>query len=134
MNIVAAEHNLDDTLLALADGTRRAILARLSDGDARVTTLAEPFRMSLNSVSKHIRVLERAKLVQRQVRGREHVLSLNIAPLEQAAAWLVTQQQFWGARLAALDRFLERRPSAASTTGKKTRMSAARRKGKGRTR
>ena len=131
---MAADHNLDDTLLALADGTRRAILARLSDGDARVTTLAEPFRMSLNSVSKHIRVLERAQLVRRQVRGREHVLSLNIAPLEQAAAWLATQQQFWGARLAALDRFLERRPSAASTTGKKTRMSAAHRKGKGRTR
>jgi len=134
MNIMAADHNLDDTLLALADGTRRAILARLSDGDARVTTLAEPFRMSLNSVSKHIRVLERAQLVRRQVRGREHVLSLNIAPLERAAAWLVTQQQFWGARLAALDRVLERRSSAASTIGKKTRMPAERRKGKGRTR
>jgi DNA-binding transcriptional ArsR family regulator len=134
MNIVAVDHTLDDTLLALADGTRRAILARLSDGDARVTTLAEPFRMSLNSVSKHIRVLERAQLVQRQVRGREHVLSLNIAPLEQAAAWLVRQQQSWAARLAALDRVLERRRSAASTTGQKTRTSAARRKGRGRKR
>jgi DNA-binding transcriptional ArsR family regulator len=102
-------HKLDDTLLALADGTRRAILARLSHGDARVTTLAEPFDMSLNSVSKHIRILERAQLVRRQVQGREHVLSLNTAPLNEAAAWIVAQQQFWSQRLTALDRALTRR-------------------------
>ena len=122
MNIVAADHNLDDTLLALADRTRRAILARLSDGDAQVTTLAEPFRMSLNSVSKHIRVLERAQLVHRQVRGREHVSSLNIAPLEQAAAWLVTQQQFgvpgW------------RRSIASSNGADRRRQRLARRRGR----
>jgi len=103
-----ASHNLDDTLLALADGTRRAILARLSEGDARVTTLAEPFEISLNSVSKHIRILERARLVRRRIEGREHVLSLNTAPLDEAAAWIATQQQFWSQRLVSLDRALKR--------------------------
>jgi DNA-binding transcriptional ArsR family regulator len=106
---MSPSHNLDDTLLALADHTRRTILARLSEGDARVTTLAEPFDMSLNSVSKHIRILERARLVRRRVHGREHVLSLNTAPLDEAAAWIATQQQFWSQRLAALDRALTRR-------------------------
>jgi DNA-binding transcriptional ArsR family regulator len=106
---MSPSHNLDDTLLALADHTRRTILARLSEGDARVTTLAEPFDMSLNSVSKHIRILERAQLVRRRVHGREHVLSLNTAPLDEAAAWIATQQQFWSQRLAALDRALTRR-------------------------
>jgi DNA-binding transcriptional ArsR family regulator len=104
-----APHNLDNTLLALADETRRAILARLSEGDARVTTLAEPFDISLNSVSKHIRILERARLVRRRIEGREHVLSLNTAPLNEAAAWIASQQQFWSQRLASLDRVLTRR-------------------------
>ena len=101
--------DLDRTLLALADGTRRAILARLSKGEARVTALAEPFQISLNSVSKHIRMLERAQLVRRRVQGREHVLSLNTRPLEEAAAWMTTQQEFWSDRLAALDEVLKRR-------------------------
>jgi DNA-binding transcriptional ArsR family regulator len=109
MNVKTSNHTLDDTMLALADETRRAILARLSQGDTRVTTLAEPFHISLNSVSKHIRILERAGLVRREVRGREHLLSLNLAPLDAAAAWIATQQQFWSARLSALDRALERR-------------------------
>jgi DNA-binding transcriptional ArsR family regulator len=104
-----AASNLDETLLALADETRRAILARLSEGDARVTTLAEPFAISLNSVSKHIRILERAQLVRRRIDGREHVLSLNPAPLDEAAAWIAAQQQFWSQRLASLDRVLKRR-------------------------
>lgn len=113
---MSLSHNLDDTLLALADETRRAILARLSEGEARVTTLAEPFDISLNSVSKHIRVLERAQLVRRRVQGREHVLSLNRAPLDEAAAWIATQQQFWSQRLAALDRALTRRRHARQRT------------------
>jgi DNA-binding transcriptional ArsR family regulator len=109
---MAPSHNLDDTLLALADETRRAILARLSEGNARVTTLAEPFDISLNSVSKHIRMLERAQLVRRHVQGREHVLSLNTAPLDEAAAWIAAQQRFWSQRLTALDRALTRRRGA----------------------
>jgi DNA-binding transcriptional ArsR family regulator len=109
-------YNLDDTLLALADGTRRAILARLGEGDARVTTLAEPFDISLNSVSKHIRILERAQLVRRRVEGREHVLSLNTSPLDEAGTWIATQQRFWSERLAALDRALTRRRDAPHRT------------------
>ena len=107
--------DLDHTLVALADSTRRAILSRLSEGEVRVTTLAEPFRMSLNSVSKHIRILERAQLVRRHIRGREHLLSLNTAPLDEAGLWIATQQQFWSRRLAALDRLLARQHGTGTT-------------------
>ena len=101
--------DLDDTLVALADSTRRAILHRLSQGEARVTELAEPFDISLNSVSKHIRMLERAGLVQRRRAGRDHFLSLDPRPLEEAAAWIEEQRGEWTARLAALDRLLEKK-------------------------
>ena len=98
--------NLDHTLMALADPTRRAILQRLSRGEARVTELARPFAISLNSVSKHIRALERADLVRRRRAGREHLLSFNPQPLDEAAAWIETQRAFWTARLDALEREL----------------------------
>src|SRR5689334_13239825 len=98
--------DLDETLLALADPTRRAILDRLADGDARVTELAAPFAMSLNAVSKHIRMLERADLVRRRRSGREHVLSLNLRALDEAAAWIAAQRAFWTTRLDALDAML----------------------------
>jgi DNA-binding transcriptional ArsR family regulator len=98
---------LDETLMALADPTRRAILQRLSEGEARVTELAEPFAISLNSVSKHIRVLERAHLVRRRIAGREHILSFNPEPLDEAAAWIEAQRTAWSARLDALDAMLQ---------------------------
>ena len=98
---------LDDTLAALADPTRRAILARLAAGDARVTALAQPFAMSLNAVSKHIRVLERAGLVRRRKRGREHLLTLEPAPLDDAWSWLGEQRTLWRWRLGELDRILK---------------------------
>ena len=98
---------LDDTLLALADPTRRGILEQLSRGEARVTDLAEPYSISLNSVSKHIRLLERAGLVRRRVRGREHLLSLNARPLDEAAAWIESQRTLWLRRLRALDDLLK---------------------------
>lgn len=97
---------LDDTLTALADPTRRAILARLAQGEARVTDLARPFPISLNSVSKHIRVLERAKLVRRRIEGREHVLTLDPAPLDEAADWIAEQKTLWAWRLAELEKVL----------------------------
>jgi DNA-binding transcriptional ArsR family regulator len=97
---------LDHTLMALADPTRRAILQRLSAGEARVTELARPFAMSLNSVSKHISVLERAALVSRRRAGREHYLSFNPAPLDEAARWIAAQRAFWHARFDALDALL----------------------------
>jgi DNA-binding transcriptional ArsR family regulator len=97
---------LDNILGALADPTRRAILLRLSRGDARVTDLAAPFDISLNSVSKHIRILERARLVERRKVGREHVLSRNLRPLSEAAAWIGTLQARWNSRIDRLERAL----------------------------
>ena len=97
---------LDATLGALADPTRRAILARLAKGAARVTDLAEAFPISLNSTSKHIRTLERAGLVRRTVCGREHRLALDAAPLAEAAAWIERYRGFWDERLAALDAYM----------------------------
>lgn len=98
--------NLDQTLMALSDPTRRAILRRLTEGEARVTDLAAPFDISLNAVSKHIRILERAELVQRRRVGREHRLSFNPQPLDEAAAWIERQRAFWSERLDALEREL----------------------------
>ncbi len=95
-------------MIALADPTRRAILQRLSRGEARVTDLAEPFAMSLNGVSKHIIVLERAGLVRRRRLGREHLLSLDMRPLDEAAAWIDEQRSAWTSRLASLGTMLQR--------------------------
>jgi DNA-binding transcriptional ArsR family regulator len=97
---------LDHTLMALADPTRRAILARLAAGEARVTDVAAPFPISLNSVSKHIRILERADLVRRRKRGREHLLALNPKPLDVAAKWIEEQRALWAWRLGELDKVL----------------------------
>jgi DNA-binding transcriptional ArsR family regulator len=94
---------LDRTLVALADPTRRAILARLSRGEARVTEVAAPFPISLNAVSKHIRMLEGARLVRRRRSGRDHFLSLNTKPLDEAVKWIETQRSLWAQRLEALD-------------------------------
>ena len=94
---------LDDTLVALADETRRRILQRLAAGEARVTEVAAPFAISLNSVSKHIRILERAGLVRRRVAGRDHYLSLDAAPLDAASAWLQRQSDAWSSRLDKLE-------------------------------
>src|SRR4051812_18081511 len=94
---------LDDTFVALADDTRRAILRRLATGEARVTEVAAPFQISLNSVSKHVRILERAGLVRRRVTGRDHFLSLDPAPLDAAATWMQRERAAWGARLDRLE-------------------------------
>jgi DNA-binding transcriptional ArsR family regulator len=98
---------LDDTMIALADPTRRAIVLRLLRGEARVTDLAAPFDLSLNAVSKHIRILERAKLVRRRRVWREHILSLDPAPLDEARVWIEKTRAFWNARLDALAQLLE---------------------------
>src|SRR5678816_2017354 len=97
---------LDGVFNALCDPTRRAILARLTDSDARVTDIAGDFPISLNSISKHIRMLERAGLLRRSIVGREHVLTLNAGPLAEAQAWIEKYRRFWEGRLAALDAFV----------------------------
>jgi DNA-binding transcriptional ArsR family regulator len=109
------ETDLDRTLMALADPTRRAILQRLSAGEARVTELARPFAMSLNAVSKHIRVLERAKLVQRRRAGRDHFLAVSPHALDEAAAWIDEQRTLWTARLDTLAAILQAEDDAAVT-------------------
>lgn len=102
----SSPQQLDATLLALAHPTRRAIMDRLARGEARVTEIAAAYPMSLNAVSKHIRVLERAGLVRRRVVGREHLLSFNPAPLDEAAAWIAAQQATWQHRFDALETLL----------------------------
>ncbi len=103
---------LDRVFSAVSDPTRRAILARLADSDARVTDVASAFPISLNSTSKHIRVLEGAGLVRRSVRGREHILTLDAAPLAEAAKWVEHYRGFWSDQLASLDAFVTGRASA----------------------
>jgi DNA-binding transcriptional ArsR family regulator len=100
------EYQMDAVLSAVADPTRRAILDRLLVSDARVTEVASAFPISLNSTSKHIKVLERAELVQRTVRGRYHVLSLRGEGLAEAVAWMQRYREFWEQRLAALEAFV----------------------------
>jgi DNA-binding transcriptional ArsR family regulator len=97
---------LDGVFNALGDPTRRAILARLQASDARVTDIAAAFPISLNSVSKHIRTLERAGLLKRHVSGRDHTLSLNARPLAEAADWIEHYRGFWEDRLAALETYV----------------------------
>jgi DNA-binding transcriptional ArsR family regulator len=103
---------LDRVFSAVSDPTRRAILARLAGSDARVTDVASAFPISLNSTSKHIRVLEGAGLVRRKVRGREHILSLDAAPLAEAAGWIEHYRRFWSDQLASLDAFVTGRGNA----------------------
>src|SRR5882757_1188684 len=98
---------LDATLTAIADPTRRAILGRLAEGEARVTEIARPFAISLNSVSKHIRMLERAELIRRRREGREHILTLNPKGLDEAAEWIEAQRALWIWRFAELDKILK---------------------------
>jgi len=104
--ISAATPKLDATFSALADPTRRAILGRLRSGPATVGEIAQPFTMSLNGVSKHLRVLERAGLVRREVQGREHRLHLRAEPLREAASWTTSYRAFWEGALDALERHL----------------------------
>ena len=92
---------------ALADPTRRAIVEHLSRGPTRVTDLAAPFDMSLNAVSKHIKVLEAARLVRRTRQGREHTLALDPAPLREVGRWASEVERFWSARLDRLEEFFE---------------------------
>lgn len=108
-----ASGRLDAAFSAMADPTRRAILARLALADARVTEIAGDFPVSLNAVSKHIKMLERAELVRRTVQGRDHVLSLNAGAMIAAAEWIEYYRQFWDDRLAALEAFVTKKRSSA---------------------
>jgi DNA-binding transcriptional ArsR family regulator len=107
-----SEARLTRTFAALADPTRRAILARLRRGSLTVSELAAPFPISLNAVSKHLKLLERAELLRREVKGREHHLFLEASPIGEAGQWAAGYREFWERRLDALERFVTARRRA----------------------
>jgi DNA-binding transcriptional ArsR family regulator len=98
---------LDATFAALSDPTRRAILSRLAQGDATVSELAAPFAMSLPAISKHLRVLETAGLLERHREGRTHRMVLVAEPMRAAAQWLAVYQSFWQDSFDALADLLD---------------------------
>ncbi len=104
----ASSRGLDATFAALADPTRRAILARLAQGEASVAELAEPFAMSQPAISKHLKVLERAGLVSAERQAQRRVRRLEGAAMKDAALWLQTYRRFWERRYRALDDLLDR--------------------------
>ena len=98
---------LDSTFGALADATRRGILERLADGDSSVTKLAEPFKISLPAISKHLRVLERAGLLSQEKDGRVRRCRLDAGPLKEASDWISRYQLFWEQQLDSLASYLD---------------------------
>ena len=107
MRTATATDTLDRTFAALADPTRRAILARLSAGEASVTELAQPFAMSLPAVSKHLKVLERAGLIARGRERQWRPARLEAGPLKEADEWIERYRQFWEESYDRLDEYLE---------------------------
>jgi DNA-binding transcriptional ArsR family regulator len=111
------EDRLDETFAALANSTRRAILARLADGAATVNELAEPFAMTLPAISKHIKVLERAGLVTRGQRAQYRPCALDASPLEQVSTWAEKYRPVWEARFDRMDEYLRQlRPDESRRT------------------
>ena len=110
VNETLEDSSLDRAYAALADPTRRALLVALRQGDARISDLAEPLPMTFAGVSRHVRVLEDAGLVRRQIRGREHWLSVRPDGLDPAQRWIAEQSTFWHRRAAALASRLEGAP------------------------
>jgi DNA-binding transcriptional ArsR family regulator len=108
-NKMVEDQSLDRAYAALADPTRRAVLVALRAGDARITDLARPLPMTFAGVSRHVSVLEAAGLVRRQIRGREHWVSVQADALRQAERWLSEQTAFWSKRADALADRLERK-------------------------
>jgi DNA-binding transcriptional ArsR family regulator len=98
-------NNLDHVIVAIADPTRRAIIGRLAQGPARFSDVAAPSAMTLTGFCKHVRVLERAGLVQRTRQGRENTLELSAEPLRDAAKWISIYERFWNSRPDRLEGF-----------------------------
>ncbi|HTW85516.1 MAG TPA: metalloregulator ArsR/SmtB family transcription factor [Candidatus Sulfotelmatobacter sp.] len=109
---------LDAVFAALADPTRRAIIERLSRGEARVTEVAQPFHMSLNAVSKHIRVLEASGVIERHKRGRDHILSINVRSLDEVDGWIERTRSYWEHRLDAMESVLRELESEGTSRRK----------------
>jgi len=113
--------HLSSTFAALADPTRRAILARLSLGETSVTELAKPFEMSMPAVSKHLKVLERAGLISRGREAQWRPCRLDAGPLKDAATWIQEYRRFWSAHVDALERYLDRMDQSTPTKKKSRR-------------
>jgi DNA-binding transcriptional ArsR family regulator len=111
------QESLNRVFSAVADPTRRAILRALARTPATITEIAKPFAVSLNAVSKHVMVLERAGLIHREIQGREHLCRLEPRPLRDATAWLDHYRQFWDVRLDALERYVARKVKGAIKKG-----------------
>jgi len=109
---------LDAVFHALGDSTRRRMLRDLAGGERTVGQLAEPFAISLAAASKHIKALEKAGMIRREVRGRTHVCRLDPGPLASANAWLSFYERFWTARLGALEKLLRQDDDVRSLTPK----------------
>lgn len=101
------DNRLDTTFRALADPTRRGMLASLALGDKSVGELGEPFRMTFAGASKHVKVLESAGLVERRKAGRKQICTLKAEPLAEAEKWLKQWEQFWAVRLDRLQALVE---------------------------
>jgi DNA-binding transcriptional ArsR family regulator len=110
---------LSATFAALADPTRRAILARLASGECSVTELAEPFAMSLPAVSKHLRVLERAGLIARRREAQLRPCRIDAGPLKEVVDWAEHYRHLWEARLERLDKYLEELKAKEKSHGRK---------------
>jgi DNA-binding transcriptional ArsR family regulator len=106
--MVERQQRLDRVYRALADPTRRGLLTALRSGDARIKDLADPLPLSFAAVAQHVATLEHAELVSRDVRGREHWISIDTAGLRDAEAWIAEQSQAWSARADALSDYLRR--------------------------
>ena len=100
---MSQSQTLDHVFLALGHPVRRQILIRLAQREAIVTEIAEPFDLSLNAISKHLKVLEKAGLIQREVQGREHYLRINAESLDEVSNWLSYYQAFWTGRFDAME-------------------------------
>jgi DNA-binding transcriptional ArsR family regulator len=104
---------LDRVFSALSDHTRRAILRALTRRPATINEIAKPFPVSLNAISKHVMVLERAGLLRREIKGRQHYCRIEPRPLRQADAWMAHYRQFWDERLDALAVYVDKKFKAA---------------------
>jgi len=110
---------LTDVFTAISHPTRRAIIGRLANGPARFLDIAQPFDLALNAVTKHLKLLERAGLIEREKQGREVLISLRPEPLRQVAGWVHEYERFWTERIDLFeDHFRKQQKETVSRTGK----------------
>ncbi len=105
--MVIYEEQLDLVFGALSDSTRRGMLAQLSNGETNISALAEPYNISQPAISKHLRVLEKAGLIERTRKGRDHIIRANPVPAEKARDWISYYAHFWNQQFDAVDQYLK---------------------------